>query len=129
MIADIDTFVGLALNDFEFTRETRYLTGIVKLEASSSAMILRFDDGVLSEAAVSNAADRDCTIVVRATDEQWDALLMEKPKPFFQCLQSSNVKHGLHLSSSNETFAYLPALNRMTTLLRKARNGDAGANE
>ncbi|NKL21226.1 hypothetical protein [Rhizobium leguminosarum] len=123
MIADIDTFVGLARQDFEFTRETRYLTGIVKLEASSSAMVLWFDDGALLEAAVSDAPDSDCKIVVRATDEQWDALLAEKPQPFYQCLQSSNVKHGLHLSSSNETFAYLPALNRMTTLLRKARKG------
>lgn len=65
--------------------------------------------------------DDKCKIVIRGTDEQWDALLQQKPLPFYQCLQSSNIKHGLHLSNTNETFAYLPALNRMTTLMRNAR--------
>ncbi|MBY3468717.1 hypothetical protein HFN80_32865 [Rhizobium laguerreae] len=126
MIADIDTFVGLLVSDFEFTRETRYLTGVMKLEASDSAMVLRFADGVLAQAALTNVADSDCKIVVRATNEQWDALLSEKPRPFYQCLQSSNIKHGVYLSVANETFAYLPALNRMTSLLRQVRNERVG---
>jgi hypothetical protein len=65
--------------------------------------------------------DEKCKIVIRGTGEQWDALLQKKPRPFYQCLQSSNIKHGLFLSNNNETFAYLPALNRMTNLMREAR--------
>lgn len=122
MIADIDTFTRLAEHDFEFKRETRYLTGTIKLEATDSVLTLAFVDGILEKTATSAVDDGDCTIVVRATDEQWDALLAPKPEPFYQCLQSSNIKHGLFLSGSDKTFAYLPALNRMTTLLRSARS-------
>jgi len=52
-------------------------------------------------------------------------LLELKPKPFYQCIQSAAVKHGMTITDSNESFAYLPGLNRMTTLLRHLKNGRA----
>ncbi len=43
--------------------------------------------------------------------------------PLYQCLQTTSVKHGMHLSTTNETFAYLPALNRLVALLRVEKAG------
>jgi len=122
---DIKAFTDLARGDFEFTRETRYLTGIIKLEfGGDSVWALTFRDGVLvtveDRVAVS---DSDCKIVVGGRWDQWDSLLADKPLPFYQCIQSAAVKHQMKISDTNETFAYLPALNRMTTLLRQLKNG------
>ncbi|PDT01651.1 hypothetical protein [Rhizobium chutanense] len=121
MAIDLEKFTKLAHEDFEFKRETRYLNGIIKCEFSTRTVALHFEDGKMVKVEEAAYDDDKCKIVVRGTAEQWEALLQHKPLPFYQCLQSSNIKHGLHLSNTNETFAYLPALNRMTTLMRNAR--------
>ena len=54
-------------------------------------------------------------------------MLAQTPKPFYQCLQSTAVKHRLFISDSNETFAYLPALNRMLALMRQEFNSGGKA--
>ena len=126
MAIDLTKFKELASQDFEFKREPRYLNGAVKLGFPARDVVLQFEEGKMVSAQEGSISDADAKIVVRGTAEQWDALLQEKPLPFYQCLQSSNIKHGLHLSNTNETFAYLPALNRMTTLMRNSRaEGDA----
>lgn len=121
MAIDLEKFTKLAREDFEFKRETRYLNGIIKCDFPTRSVALHFDDGKLLHVEEAAYDDNKCKIVIRGTAEQWEALLQKKPLPFYQCLQSSNIKHGLHLSNNNETFAYLPALNRMTTLMRDAR--------
>lgn len=121
MAIDLDKFKQLAQEDFEFKRETRYLNGIIKCDFPTRSVALHFEEGKLLKVEEAKYDDDKCTIVIRGTAEQWEALLQHKPLPFYQCLQSSNIKHGLHLSINNETFAYLPALNRMTTLMRNAR--------
>jgi hypothetical protein len=122
MKLDIKSFADAAKADFEFTRETRYLTGTIKLDFGTDAWALNFANGKLVD--VTEGADVDekrCKIVVGGTPEQWDMLLEMKPKPFYQCIQSAAVKHAMRISNTNETFAYLPGLNRMTTLLRQLR--------
>ncbi len=120
------SFADMARQDFEFTRETRYLTGAIKLDFGTSAWLLAFDDGTLTDVADgAGAAEEDCRIVVGGTPEQWEMLLEMKPRPFYQCIQSAAVKHGMRISDTHESFAYLPALNRMTTLLRQLKSGEA----
>ena len=119
-------FAETARSDFEFKRETRYLTGSIKLDFGSESWALSFDNGKLLDVADgSELSDKDCKIIVGGSPEQWDALLELKPKPFYQCVQSAAVKHGMRISDSNESFAYLPGLNRMTTLLRQMKHGRA----
>jgi hypothetical protein len=122
MKLDRKSFADAAKADFEFTRETRYLNGTIKLDFGTDAWALNFDNGKLVDVAEGAAIDeKRCKIVVGGTPEQWDMLLEMKPKPFYQCIQSAAVKHGMRISDTNETFAYLPGLNRMTTLLRQLR--------
>ncbi|KPH05166.1 hypothetical protein B5K08_24835 [Rhizobium leguminosarum bv. trifolii] len=121
MAIDLEKFKKLALEDFEFKRETRYLNGIIKCDFPTRSVALHFEDGKMVKVEEAAYDDEECKIVIRGTGEQWEALLQKKPQPFYQCLQSSNIKHGLYLSNNHETFAYLPALNRMTNLMREAR--------
>ena len=125
MNIDLDRFVESARKDFEFKRETRYLTGVIKLEFPDAVVGLHFRDGEMLRVDGEAPDDADCKIVVRGTGEQWGALLEDKPRPFYQCLQSAAVRHGLHLSNGDATFAYLPALNRMTSLMRASRKTGA----
>jgi hypothetical protein len=121
-IVDMQKVATKAKSDPEFKRETRYLNGIVKVHIGPDINLLHFDNGTLLHVANTDLPDEQCKIVVRGTNEQWTELLAELPKPFYQCLQSTAVKHNLHLSNTNETFAYLPALNRLTVLMRNTHN-------
>ncbi|GGO76349.1 hypothetical protein GCM10011348_03340 [Marinobacterium nitratireducens] len=117
------SFLDAAKSDFEFTRETRYLTGIIRLDLGSDSWALTFANGEFVGVADGlNIPDEEAKVIVGGTEEQWSALLEVKPKPFYQCIQSAAVKHGMRINVANETFAYLPALNRMTTLLRQLNN-------
>lgn len=118
-----ESFFDLAKNDFEFTRETRYLTGIIRVDFDSESWALTFSNGEFIEVIDGQyVSDEEAKVIVGGTEEQWSALLEVKPKPFYQCIQSAAVKHGMRINVANETFAYLPALNRMTTLLRQLNN-------
>jgi hypothetical protein len=111
--------IAAGMSDPEFKRETRYFTGKMKICVGDRETVVEFDDGALRD-TVADVPDEQCKIVVRGTAQHWTELLQPLPRPFYQCLQTTAVKHGLELSATNETFAYLPALNRLTVLLRHA---------
>jgi len=123
MLIDMDRLAALARDDFEFKRETRYLNGAIAVTIGDTTSILAFDDGKLL--GVRKNSDGRHRIAVGGTVQQWEELLRDKPLPFFQCIQSAAVKHGMQISTTDETFAYLPALNRLTVLMRNIRNGRA----
>lgn len=126
MKLDQKAFLDAARADFEFTRETRYLTGVIRIDLGDQSWAMSFANGAFAGITDgTKVPDAECKIIVGGTPEQWDALLEMKPKPFYQCIQSAAVKHGMKINVANETFAYLPALNRMTTLLRQLKNGRA----
>ena len=122
-IVDVAAVARKGMDDPEFSRETRFLDGRLKIDVAGHPTVLEFDDGALVGTS-TDAADEDCKIVVRGDEEQWTNLLEPIPKPFYQCLQTTAVKHGLYMSTTNETFAYLPALNRLVVLMREARSGE-----
>ena len=117
-IQQIEQGVRDAMGDPEFSREIRYFTGTLKLSIGDDAVVAEFDDGRLVEVAPRELADAEATIVVAGSQDHWDQMCQEFPVPFFQCLQTTAIKHGLRLSDSFPTFAYLPALNRLVALLR-----------
>ena len=124
-LIDMNFFRDVAEKDPEFRRETRYLHGAVKVGIADDTYVLHFDNGKLALLSGDEKSDADCKIVVKGTRDHWINMLADKPKPFYQCLQSTAVRHGLKISDSNETFAYLPALNRMMVLMRQTYNKGA----
>ncbi len=106
------------VEDPEFAYTMRYYTGAMKLAVDDQEAVFVFDDGVLTDDAAPRP-DVECPIVIRGTEEHWAEMLDEYPRPFFQCLQTTAIKHGMNLSNTDSFYAYLPALNRLTALLRK----------
>lgn len=120
MALDKEMFAKLARDDFEFTRETRYFNGTVKLEIGDDIWALNFNDGELLN--INQTPQGEVKVVVGGTSDQWDELLQDKPRPFYQCIQSAAVKEGMWITNTHETFAYLPAVNRLTALMRQMKN-------
>ncbi len=110
--------------DPEYSRETRYFSGLIKIEMDKVAQILSYDNGKLQNISLDDTDDKNCKIVVRGDKDTWLNMLQLKPKPFYQCMQSTAVKHDLFMNVSNETFAYLPALNRLMQMMRAEYNKD-----
>ncbi|XWN29319.1 MAG: hypothetical protein ROR55_17670 [Devosia sp.] len=122
-LVDMTTFENAARADAEFTRETRYLTGTMKIAIADDEYMLTFDNGALRGVETPGKQDDACDIVVRGDRDHWTNMLADKPRPFYQCLQSTAVKHGLSITDNAITFAYLPALNQMMVLMRDIANG------
>lgn len=119
---DLASAITEAMHDPEFSREMRFFNGAIKVGVAGEETVAEFGDGALRSAAVADVPDERCTIIIRGTQDQWDNMLARFPVPFYQSLQTTNIKHGLELSSTNETFAYLPALNRLIQILRSRQN-------
>jgi hypothetical protein len=126
-LLNMERFRAVAEKDPEFVRETRYLNGAVKVGIADETYVLHFNAGKLTKIDGDTVADKDCKIVVKGNHDHWTNMLASKPKPFYQCLQSTAVKHGLSITDTNETFAYLPALNRMMSLMRDVANQGGAA--
>ena len=116
-IVDVASVLREGMADPELKREFRFFTGRLKVGVAGESTVATFNDGELV-AVVDGGSDWDCQIVIDGSAEHWENMLQAYPKPFYQCLQTTAVKHGLRLSSTNETFAYLPALNRLVSLMR-----------
>lgn len=108
-----------ATEDFEFSREMRYYTGKLHVTIGDQAWLAVYDDGHLQSVAVADIDPQDAAIAVFGTRQQWEEMTAEHPRPFFQSLQSSSIKHGVQLSNTDQFYAYLPALNRLMQIFRQ----------
>ena len=116
-VIDISALEEATGKDPEFLRAMRYYSGAIQISVGDTeSYTLKFQDGRMLGAAAGK--EPDAIIYVNASPEQWAAMLEPYPQPFYLCLQSSAVRHGVKLSGTDATFAYLPALNRMMQLLR-----------
>lgn len=107
-----------AMTDPEFKRAMRYFSGDLAITVDGDSAVFTFEDGLM--VGPSTARPEAAAIIVSGTQNHWDEMLAEYPLPFFQCLQTTSIKHGLSLNNTAVFYAYLPALNRLVSLLRSA---------
>jgi hypothetical protein len=122
LLKDVAAFANDAMRDPEFSREMRFFDGKLGISVGSDDTVLEFSDGRLVNAGKKKIDEKETTIFIRGSAEDWSQLLQPYPRPFFQCLQTAVVKHGMRISTTNQTYAYLPALNRFVSLLREKTN-------
>ncbi|MDR2163066.1 MAG: hypothetical protein LBO70_03890 [Clostridiales Family XIII bacterium] len=121
---DGQKFFEIAIKDPEFNREIRYFDGTVKLLMGNDTYLLVIKDGVLINVLSNFVATTTADVTFIGDDYQWVNLLAAVPKPFYQCLQTACVKHGMKMTNDPKSLAYLPAWNRMIRILRdKVING------
>jgi hypothetical protein len=107
-LVNIKHFRESAAKDSEFRREMRYYDGSIRLGiGDDESYVLTFRDDVMT--AGESAAGINAAIFIEDSEAQWAAMLEPLPKPFFQSLQSSAVRHGVKLSTTDVTFAGIGA--------------------
>ena len=122
MKVDIKKFFEIAKTDPEFSREIRYFDGSMKLLMGDDVYVLVMKEGKLVGAFDDLSKDCPSDATITGNDDQWSNLLAKIPVPFYQCIQTSCVKHGMELTNDPKTLAYLPAWNRMIKLMREMLN-------
>lgn len=120
---NLNNFVETAMKDPEFSREIRYFDGRIQLVIGEKCYTMTFSDGALVNHEAGSIIDHTVEILIQGEDYLWENMLKPVPKPFYQCLQTTQVRHGMQVSDKFYTFAYLPALNRMVALMRAQVNG------
>ncbi|MFI0821920.1 hypothetical protein ACH4TX_40080 [Streptomyces sp. NPDC021098] len=116
---DFAAVLQQANEDFEFSREMRYYTGKLHVAIGDQAWLADYEDGRLLSVGPAGTAPQDAAIAISGTREQWEEMTAERPRPFFQSLQSSSIKHGVQLSNTDQLYARLPALNRLMQIFRQ----------
>ena len=122
MKIDMEKYFGIASQDREFNREIRYFDGTVKLIMGDDVYHLIIKEGKLL--MITDELSKECAAdtIFEGNDDQWSNLLAKVPVPFYQCLQTSCVRHGMQMSNDVKSLSYLSAWNRMTKLLREMLN-------
>lgn len=109
-----------ALNtDPEFQLSARYWNNRVKLDFGDRVYIISVHDGVVEEIEEDPTMYAPSDLSISASSEEWDKLLAEMPRPFYQDIYSASVHHGFDIEGDLEQFfAYHAALRRMTQIMR-----------
>lgn len=124
MKIDIQKAFDMLSNDPEFIREIRYYDGTLRMNMGEDSYQIVFSNGkpVAAMDEVPNYSAAPLTEIT-GTDDMWMNMLARKPVPYYQCLQTTCVKHGMQMTNNVETLAYLAAWNRMVFVLRDLING------
>ena len=119
---DIKKAFDALSKDPEFIREIRYYNGTLKINMGDSSYAIVFADGKPLHATDEISPYAKVVTEITGTDDMWEHLLAEKPVPYYQCLQTTCVKHGMQMTNNVETLAYLAAWNRMIYVFRDLIN-------
>ena len=122
MKLDIQKVLNALANDPEFMREIRYYSGSLKMNMGEDTYVLTFANGRPVDAVDSIDPFARVTTEITGTDDMWKNLLAKKPVPYYQCIQTTCVKHGMTFTDDTKSLAYLPAWNRMVFVLRDMLN-------
>lgn len=122
MKIDIQKAFAALSDNPEFRREIRYFNGTLKMNMGEDSYLMLFHDGKPVSATDDVSPYATVTVEMTGTDDMWKHLLAAKPVPYYQCLQTTCVKHGMKMTNNAQTLAYLPAWNRMVFVLRDLIN-------
>ena len=113
--------------DPEFRLAGREWTATLRLEIGESAHALHIDAGVV-RSVEETAPGAEADVFVRAPESDWQELLAETPRPFYQDLTGAAVHHGVRLPRDTVSYAaYYPALRRLIQVMRDVRlDGEQG---
>jgi hypothetical protein len=109
-----------ALNaDPEFRLAARYWTARIKLTIGEGAYFLKITDGAVTSVSDTPTGFDSYTIEIGGPESDWEEILAEVPRPFYQDFFSAFLRHGFTLAGDLELlYAYYGAVRRMAEVLR-----------
>ena len=106
--------------DGEFAYGARFWTASLRLDfGEAPSRRFRIRDGVVS--AIDECTDdASSDVFISGNAEQWDGMLADIPKPFYQDIFGASLYHGVQLNQDYLDFAaYYPAIRRLLEILRE----------
>ena len=62
-------------------------------------------------------------LAIRAPETDWEAMLAETPRPFYQDLYAAAIHHDFDVAGDTANYcAYYPAVRRLIEIMREVRN-------
>ena len=107
--------------DPEFRLAARHWTATLRLDVGDDSHALEIEDGEVKRIAAGDPSN-DADVFIGASVAEWEELLAEIPRPFYQDLTAAMIHHGIRLPHDQERYAaYYPAMRRLVQILRDAR--------
>ena len=108
--------------DGEFLINARFWDALVRIDDDSGSTALHIRDGQIAETDACRP-EQAADLCIRASSEDWRALLALTPQPFYQDLYAASLHHGFEIHGpSKHQHAYYPALRRLVELMRETHN-------
>ena len=120
---NLEKFLEICNNDFEFNHNIRYWTGSYKIGFGDKVYLILFADGKISGFKKEIEKDFLSTCWTLASIETWEEMLKPIPKPGYNSFRPAMFYHGLELSQGYSVTQY-PMLNRFLVLLREYYNAE-----
>ena len=122
MNLDWESIRTRANSDGEFQIHARFWNSIVRISISQQRYKLVIENGKI-QAIEPWFATLAGNVFIDAPEEDWEQLLEESPKPFYQDLYPAAVHHGFEISGAVESYcAYYPAIRRLIEIMREVNN-------
>ncbi|MCY3840532.1 MAG: hypothetical protein OXH09_18100 [Gammaproteobacteria bacterium] len=119
---DWDAVRTRANDDGEFRIHARLWNATVRLGIGHRNYKLRIDDGsVRSIERWPGGVATD--LAIHAPEADWQAMLAETPRPFYQDLYAASIHHDFETAGDTTNYcAYYPALRRLIEIMREVNN-------
>jgi hypothetical protein len=109
--------------DGEFRVAARFWDATLRFDVGETSHMLRIEDGAATGIAEC-AHDEPADLHVSAPTDEWQHLLADPPRPFYQDLLAASLHHGFEVSRGLAGWAaYYPALRRLVDILRAMKGG------
>ena len=119
---DWDTVRARANDDGEFRLQARFWNATVRLGIGHRNYRMRIGDGsVESIGRWPGGVATD--LAIHAPEADWEAMLAETPRPFYQDLYAAAIHHEFVVAGDATNYcAYYPAVRRLIEIMREVRN-------
>lgn len=113
-----------ANGDGEFRLSARFWNATVRLGVGHRDFKMRIDDGAVT------AIDRwrggvASDLAIRAPESDWEAMLVDTPRPFYQDLYAAAIHHDFLVAGDTANYcAYYPAIRRLVEIMREVNNAN-----
>jgi|GEM_PF-1815497 len=119
---NMNEFLEICRQDYEFVRHIRYWTGSYKLGFGEKIYLIRFKDGKIDGFEENVSEDSPATCWTVGPLETWEEMLKPVPKPGYNSFRPAMFYHDMKLSQGDAVIQF-PMLNRFLVLLRAYYNG------
>ena len=108
--------------DGEFCIHARMWNSSLRIGIGDQRKRIDIESGKISEIDEWHGGG-PADFAISASQRDWEELLQDVPKPFYQDLYPASIHHGFEITGDRDNYcAYYPAIRRLIEIFREVRN-------